>query len=666
MTTLHVTLVTEGPVLSAGLGADLVGLDATMRRDGAERAVLPGSHIRGRVREALGELLATLEGIDDPVTVEGKLAPLFGGAPGVDGGGPASALLFGDLTEGGTSAAQTRSAVLTEEALDPRKKRGRRRAETRTHVAIDRHSGTARKANLGFVEAGAQGTRRTWQGTVSTPAGGVAGLTEAELCSLIAWGLRLAGAVGRNTMSGWGRVVDVKVGTGADGGVAKLDADRLVPLLMQIGEAAAPTPVAWPARTPAAVADPGLQPLDIAIVLHSPLLVSDGGAVANVFEGRTDIPGSVIRRGLADALLHAAGRRRGGWVDGSLAEDLPADLRPLAGVFGALRSSFGFAPTPDVAGQVDAPVRAPWPASVVIDDNKGTCLLRQLADGQADPRLLKHWVADKGPATHCRQDHVRRTLLANVAKDRRTGAGAEGQLFVNRVASDTWQVGDQLERARFYARLWAPADAITALRALLPHVEALGKSIGRGLGRVQIYELPPEASAIPVEHDGWKARLKTWNDGRSGPTEVPVTLVTEALLLDAAGWLGGAPLVIGTELTDAYTDAWRAVTGIDTLQIAWFSASHRLRGAVTARGRAALPPLVTTLPGSSFLLRVPGMDVAEVAERLDGAANRGIERTGLVKAAEERWKRIVPYQSASGYGQILLAHPIHTQAGGAQ
>lgn len=645
---LNYELSFDGAVLSAGLATHDAGLDAAHQRDAWNRRVLPARHMRGRVREALEEMVASyLVGRDEHAgsCAYATVAYLFGNGGASSANGPAvrSILAFSDAVEGRNKTYEHGLVPLTEAHLAPQGVARATGLEIRHRVTIDRHTGTALPSHLGMAEASELGAVRTFRGSVDFPERGVPGLRPDEIFGLLGWALRWLRCVGRTTQSGWGRITKRSIDPSPQ--------DDLRNLLEKLLAAAAPTNPAVPVeaefspRTPASSTQKSTSTIDFAIVLDEPLVIGDRSPMANVVESRTDVPGSVIRRAIADVLLMAARRRPGGWVGDSLASELddPGDKR-VADRFEEIESSFAhwvepgtehrLLPTPPTVTKDDRELLREHIAAVSDSDEKGRSEGLQCVVEARRSKALRR--TQQGPPL---------SLRTHVAKSRASGGGSEGNLFSVRAISPRSE-SSSVQHTRLDAWLRCPAELVDDVQRVLGRVRRLGKSSKQGYGAVRIYR-------VDRVEDRWKKRLTDWNSGRTEAIEIPILLVTEALLLNPE------QISLGDDLRPHYQKLFVNQLGVEAsrLTLPYCCVRHRLYGGATARGIGATPPAVLTKAGSLWVLRLSGYTVEEAIRALEPlVAQGGLVNDAALAQVETSWGRMAPTTIANGYGEICIAH----------
>lgn len=649
MDTFNFTLKVRGPFLTTGVGVQRIGLDAVQARDGQGCPIIRGTHVKGRLRFAILQLMlaydsaiygldATLiEKKDERITSwEICLGTLFGNPDSSP-----SPVIFNDL-----------SMVETQPLSKARR------------IAISRDTQTVQEGALAFLETSSPGRESAWKGEILLPSEGVGLLTLEDLRSLLAYGFLWLEDLGALNNVGWGKIVSREMPPPATS--IKELADKVQKLAIKESTRTVPTFSADPPCCGDTVRT------GLAMRLRSPLLVADHSTKGNFFQGRDDIPGSVIKRALADALLAALGRPAGGMVDTGLLKTTGADeYKDLINGFSGLTVRFAlpaYPPSLQKGGDIYPPVGRPrvlpitafaykgWnrkddggPWDILAgelqrDDFLATFKGRRVAL-KCDAEALSGWQQDPaGPLFAPNHFIHTRTAVAPF-----TLAAEEGRLFsyraVNNIYLEDGQSFDQVFLTEF---VYPRQEAVTKqLLNLLGMVIGVGKASRHGLGKVDFEE-------VTIKEDDWKKRLDAFNSGPAacpGQFLVPIMLATEAVLLRP---FAGS---INADLTASYEESWRAVLGSD-VNVVRFYAQHKLRG--IRKGREGVPPVVLTEAGSVFVLAFPKEHKKDVEEALAPFATWGVEIPGHVKAIEERWGFFCPYRRTNGYGEIVVCHPIHT------
>lgn len=311
--TAEITLTILGPFLTAATGPEQYGRDKSFQRDVQGRLVIPSSHIKGRLRMALEELLPSFPEGSAP-----HLGELLGREIVEDRYSPApGALKFSDL----------RCDSSPQEA-------------SRTRTAIDPRTLTAQEHFLReFEDPFASGTETRWSGDVSYFA---ADADEAQaITRMLHTGFRWLTNLGAEKGVGFGRLRAVAVSA----------------------------PVAD--ETPKAVAMGAGPALHLRITPLEPILV--GGIKnrrTNYVESRLELSGGLVKGALATALNRAHGvrpvyRKLGA----TFAGDFP-DYPNLVTHFAAIRVSHALPVPKD--GQ--RPVRLPLSTVEIDGEMRDTAL----------------------------------------------------------------------------------------------------------------------------------------------------------------------------------------------------------------------------------------------------------------------------------------------------
>ncbi|MFZ1413760.1 MAG: RAMP superfamily CRISPR-associated protein [Defluviicoccus sp.] len=292
-----VTITLKSPFVTKGLQAANTAIDTPLAREAkAEgqkgRPVLPGSLLRGTVRDALETICARLAGdleIDGTARPLGKdIAALFGNpsprakattvgtAAGVEANTPDRGLLdFPDL-----ATDEPEPDIATRVELDSSD-------GTLTRVKIDKVRGSVEHGHLQVIELPWPiGMPVTFTGDVWLAAGAV---EPNRARALLEKALRLIPALGAIKSSGFGEVAKCSVGEPVE---CKASPHRWQ-------EDKAPLP-----NTAMHIA--------IALTLDRPILVSATRAAENIFRGSEVIPGGAIKGALARVIADS------GWDDAGM------------------------------------------------------------------------------------------------------------------------------------------------------------------------------------------------------------------------------------------------------------------------------------------------------------------------------------------------------------
>jgi hypothetical protein len=536
---------------------------------------------------------------------------------------------------------------------------------------------------LAFQEAGEHGAEETWQGFIEIEG---FGSSDQGHLDVLLWAclqdMQAFANLGSGRGIGFGKIQRVEISRNGNEPVAAQKLDAIEKALQWVRDCAT-SQAARPTVKPCV---PSLADLSasflVRVTLKSPLVVADYRPLDNLFETRDDIPGSVLKRALADLWPDPSGDVRAG----NFVNDPDFD---------AIQVRFGF----PVADQNEA--LRPWPyplttyaykgwgwgdaagtrlpADTLIQDllkkprtvtanDRGEKTKRRLF--QPDLDALQGW-APGGRGATFRPDHV---LISRTAIDPFRQGAAQAQLFSLRAVAekhlrrcdDGTMVRDASGRPEFVPQVYlfeirCPENTRDKVEKCLAAVRHLGKATRRGFGEVEVSVQPMERPPS----DGLRERLqKFWEATGSNPHRlVPVMLATEALLLPP-----GKYCRVGQGVKDQYQEVWQKVLArlpgagnsvkvtVEALYV-----RHRLRGGVTASGENNGPPVLLTDPGSVFVLRFDGIEDDRLFPLLSNLERYGAEVPEHVNTVQEAWGCFCPYRALNGYGEVVVCHPIHVQ-----
>jgi hypothetical protein len=658
----ELTLSFNGPVNTAGDVIVDIGVDRTMARDAFGRLVLPASHIKGRLREALEQVIS-LTGA--PPEQGAQVASwLFGddAHPGRVTISDFAQDVLPDATAGALTELSAEALLLSPPAVAP----SGSPAQPAVHpqVAIDRRYGRALDRALAFREAPGFGQRTAWRGLISIPDGGTPPLSHEEAAGLLGLAVRWLDTLGSGNNTGWGWLCDKRWG---DPAPPLLDAAALAALADRARAVVAPSiwrPVHH-AHIHVQAKEQAFEFLDMAIVLHGPVLLGEEPRAGNYQESPDHLPGSAIKRALADVIAAAAGFPRNTWIDDAVARKAGA-LAPLAEAFTSLQVRHGLPVDPEALdGRIGGEI--PRPRAVPL-----TALRRKGADVPDGDALVYLLLGEAWPSDHAmgsqwldrsmwtldgRAAAPGRWVRTRTAVGRPLRAARDGALFTYSAVHPVARRQDGQERRQaFLGRIGYSGGAAVraALEAALAGMNHIGKAISAGLGEVRAY-------LVRGAQDEFGERLSWWQ-ARCGAGLVPLSLNTDALLLppDALAERHGRPL------GDLYQRAWQEIirsAGGPPVRLheeVGVIADHLLRGGRTAGGLLVRPPVVLTAAGSVFVLRCRPEDDLPLRQALARLSQRGAAVPGLLEEVSASRERDCPFRPDCGYGEITVCHPMHT------
>lgn len=558
--------------LHVGSGEALGTIDALVARDADGLPEIPGSTLRGVLRDSAERVAAALDAAQGGAGWSGLVEAVLGSQPSVEearSAGPRP----GAVTIRSARLAGPVRAALGDPALRATL------TSVRHQVAIDRRSGTAGDDLLRVIEVVRPGLRLTSEVTLDTARlGPAAAAARALLAAAAAATTRVGGGRRRGLGRVRSRLLD------EDG--TELATDDLASLLGAPPPAAAPVPSAEAATAPRVAGEAGTgaapgapdpaRAVWVRITTVDPVVVTRR-SVGNVAESEDHVPGRVLLPLVAAAVASLGG-----------------DPGPAIGA-GLLRVTDA---TPLVGGVAGAPTPLCLAGRAGAED----VVNRLEADpGPGAKPQRGGFVADDGAGALHRVTTPIALHLHNVIDDRsgRVGdAESGGGLFGSEVIEAGVVLGCHVV---VDPRTGVDADA---LAAALTGPAAIGTARRASYGRVRLEAAADATAAPPVE----------WG---TGGVDVPADgvltlwLLSDAVLLDPAT-LGPSPTVralvrevaaaLGVDEGDLETvpdgvhvragrlDAWQARWGTPRPTLP----TLRAGGVVRLRTRVAIPAAATT------------------------------------------------------------------------
>lgn len=642
MERLDIRLKIRGPVLTAGVGTRKIGIDVNQLKNGADRPIISGTHIKGRLKFSILQMLLShdnfIYGIPS-VNVEEKdkivkfwgsqLEPIFG-AP-----------------DKYPSPVTVEDFILQDETPFSISHR----------IAILRDTGTVREGALAFIEGANSGQELTWKGSVLIPKNGTGGLHFEELKDLIIYGFLWLDSIGRQNNIGWGNIIGREIAK------PSIPFENIVNKVKNISNTLKRSSESY---MPININENEIDSIGIAIKLKSPLLVSDHSTKTNFFEGRDDIPGSVLKRAMADCLLAELGKLPGGWIKEDLI-NVPDENEydELIKNFSSIFIRFAFPVNP--CNLRDAQLKTvetkrPVPLPLTTFVYKGwkpehggpwDILIMDLKD---DKRFLTHITGKRiifksdaglkgwqigGSGELFTPQHF---IHTKTAIDNFTLASEEAKLFSYRAMSEVYNEAHQtLVSEIIFPKSEKQRQQILKI---LSKIISIGKSSRHGLGQIEINE-------IKLVRDNWQERLNQFNSQINDKKFlIPIMLTTETVLLEPF------KVQLNSDLKEMYEKAWKTIFG-DKAGLRKFYVHHKIRG--VRKGKGGVPPVVLTDAGSVFVLEIDkdeqkNKNIETVLEKI---STFGVEIDDYLETIDTKWDAFCPYRRTNGYGEVVICHPIH-------
>ncbi len=422
---LNIVLRIEGPVLTRATAVARVGLDAPFLRNADGNLCIPGTLVKGRLRDAWREL-----------------EPCWPGAP------PEADLLLGrdpygddpiaarpDRQIGRLEFSDWTAAPLVDDGVHHR-------------IKIDTERGAASEGALQSIETVVErGDIIDFRGTISFTMDEAAAAD--AIRQYVTVGLRWLPSIGGLTRVGYGRLADVIVEA------EEVRSDSALRQLAKVG----------PRRSG--------DLLTIRLTVDRPLCIARHRREANVFESEDFIPGGVLKGALAATWMEMAGLDRAETVRVGIDAQRPA----LSRHFPSVRFLHAYPSTRSAGGR---PI--PVPLSIVEsrEGYRDVALLEKPAliagsisafsmDWKSNPVALGDF---KVPAT------PRRELRVRTAVDPVTRRAAEGQLFAYECVLPedlTWHGGVVFDGVPEDDREQVAAE-LAGLLEELPAIRGIGKT----------------------------------------------------------------------------------------------------------------------------------------------------------------------------------------------
>ncbi|MEZ5785679.1 MAG: hypothetical protein R3D62_04150 [Xanthobacteraceae bacterium] len=635
--TIDIRIELVSPFMTGGEINPLFGVDARLPRDRSQRPIIPGTLVRGVLRDALSAICdrcGTIPGITAPGRA--FIGDLFGRASGL---AKEDDPRRGVDDDGGAGNEPQRGAVTFMDLVADEAGSG---TGTMTRIRIDEGLGSAREGHLQVVDLPfpiGQVVRFTGKALLRT----AAGLTAADVVAALTQAFRVVPAVGAHKSAGFGRV----------------KAFEAVAEPVRVAPAAGGTSAAAAVGTATA--------LSFTLAFDGPFLVGAERVAPNVFAGAVEVSGGAIKGAIAEAL----------GPNGTLPPDLDAFLSEA--VFRAARPAVGAQnkvirknkrPEPACTPEAEArPTVAPFSLCVYDNDRPPPgCKRFDIHDAILDtnPRIVEasgsppvlaiDWKTDQSKAVNKAlvdrgivpmslvAEVLDRSIRTRTAIDPDLGVakyeGGGGSLFVYdmvepRLGNGEPKVTWTFEIAASNGFPSGIVEKLDGLRVLI------GKAPTPATLSLRGEEVTRPSAAVVKREAQWQAAVKL---------ETPALLTPTDLLRRN-----------GSNVASAYRDYFQQVFAPVSVRLVRFFARQRMVGgwqAMRWRAGAHYDPWVATEAGSIFLLAVEQADKEAFAARLSAFVADGLPEAGVT--GEPRWRHC-PMARANGYGEISLWEPVKTK-----
>ncbi|NTU50032.1 MAG: hypothetical protein HGA87_03935 [Desulfobulbaceae bacterium] len=613
---LTVRLTVKGPVISSGGGDGARGLNRVFSLNAENQTIFRGSHVKGKLREALRELSAVLPDKNYDLHV------LFGKEQEKEDSDPRH-----------PKRASVRVSDFTL-AEDP----GSSRIGRNTRVSIDRRTGTSREQHLQMLEKRFEsGSSKTWIGTISffSPDENAAKALGKQLEIGLKWITALGGTKG----TGYGRLEKV---------VTEITSCQPSAAVSLDGEGA-------------------VFPLCFEFV-DDLLIGGQKKPKSNFVESEKIIPGSAVKGSLARFLNQICGVTPDTLsIDQSNSAVAAAGAFPLlAKYFSRLRFLHAF-PVPP--GQTARPVVLPYSAVQAnsADGELPFCDIALLEGPVLDiknraPRFLIDWKESDESVEKLQKSFgwgsceiINKT---RTAIEEKTRTAEEEKLYTFQYLTPYQLTGcgeptGEKKRVRWISRLILPQLELDEKQLLLQELNRAihhgWRYMGKRDARFRLVDIGKETAISRVA-----SRKRTLSQGDLAV----ILLQTDTLMFDAKALAARKSKV---DLQNVYKEYWNKVTGGSCELLRFFARQHMSGGYLAKKlyplYSGCYYPYVLTEAGSVFVLEVQCPDANTV---LNNFIENGLplppQITALFpegKAPWDYWKKC-PFVPENGYGEIIV------------
>ena len=605
---LKAVLTLKGPVITAASEAGVFGVDMPFARSAQGEYYLPGTHVKGLLRENLAKFADVLRleksEIEEWFGVESK--------PGSNDRPLRGSFLFGDF-------------VADKEVSDA----------IRTRIRIDEARGAVAKGAYLAVESPFEsGEDAVFCGAVRFAARNG---EEKRIRKIVEQGLRLTPALGGQRSVGFGKTARVEV---------RIETAEPFPTTIEQGASR--------------------QPLDLRIKPRAPFCVARGKKDKNLFESDTVISGAAIKGSVAATLNYMVGRPLGQPAD----QSLPAPWTELGRHLSRIRFVHAF-PSAEESRErsrnyplslVRAPAKKDSPEKETYDAI--LCPGPGLINGEA-PGFCADWKHSDRTAVNEKMEWTEpgsKVLRVRTRMDLDTRRSMDEALFAYEMVDPRGFVW--IGRADFETVPESDrARTRSALEALMEFgLRFLGKT--KADADVETQKAEPEEVPPPVDGNKWVVTLQTPALMVSTGDLSPAALADDVLAdTDASGDV----LASKGTLFLAYDNFWDNISD-GALSLVRFFAEQRLEGGYLRKrfqGHRPYNPFVLTAERSVFLLKSKAGRESDARDALKDWVRNGLPLDERIFCEYEKdgkvtWRQC-PYVKENGFGEIAVNMACHAK-----
>jgi CRISPR/Cas system CSM-associated protein Csm3 (group 7 of RAMP superfamily) len=623
--TLNITLKLQGPILTHSTAPGASQLSSPFARNSRGRYYIPGSLVKGRLREAwtelesaAGQFLQTRCGL--------TMKQLLGSGSG-------------NQQNYSTSIEPRRGRLHFEHFVDHSKGAATfSQGPVRYRIKLDEARGSVSKGAYQVIEAPyATGEEASFVGQIHFRARDASDVEKIKDCIQI--GLRWITNLGANCNVGFGRLLDA-----------------------QVTDVQQSTDV-----QPATVTATGAEKLELEITPQAPFCVSRRRVADNLFESEIIIPGAVLKGSVA----HTWRTLLGDDPDGEISAGYDPTRPELCEHFHLIRFTHAF---PSQAGQQSRPVTAPLSLVKAHEELLDVALFdKPILIGKQNGLNRNEWLApafaiDWKDDTDVRESfgwaNPKREMRVRTAIDATLRKAKDEQLFAYEMivpedlvwhsSVDLSAITDSELRQRVEEQLLGilahQRDGQRDAYAL----RGLGKTKTQANVSIQAAgSTPPKCVSNRTPQINSQTQEQFWI----------VTLQTPAILCDSQEVNSGG-------LSRAYQQAWDELSS-STIQLKHFFAQQSLSGGYYLYRRFMKPdeyyPYLLTDPGSVFVLAAVQGNESEAQACIDDWFEHGLPlpEFSLPRGRHDDlppndWRNC-PYLREGGYGEIAVNLGVHTE-----